>query len=152
MTTTPITQFRGEWACFSNFFPAKVMYEGEWYRTVEHAFQAAKSMDPLARTRLQLAQTPQAAKALGRMLTLRSDWEDVKRVVMGELVTYKFMAYQDLRQVLIASAPRVLQEGNSWGDRFWGIDLATGKGENHLGRILMTLRDRLVLSKELQTP
>ena len=33
-----------------------------------------------------------------------------------------------------------LIEGNTWHDTFWGVDLKTGEGENHLGKILMALR------------
>jgi hypothetical protein len=36
-----------------------------------------------------------------------------------------------------------LVEGNRWGDQFWGVDLRTGLGENHLGKILMKVRDEL---------
>lgn len=31
-------------------------------------------------------------------------------------------------------------EGNTWHDVYWGVDLCTGEGENHLGKILMTQR------------
>ena len=31
-------------------------------------------------------------------------------------------------------------EGNYWHDVYWGMDLKTREGENHLGEILMTLR------------
>lgn len=34
-----------------------------------------------------------------------------------------------------------LVEGNSFGDTFWGVDARTGKGENHLGKILMKVRE-----------
>ncbi len=37
----------------------------------------------------------------------------------------------------------LLQEGNRWGDTFWGVDLRTGKGENKLGKILMRVRKEL---------
>ena len=31
-------------------------------------------------------------------------------------------------------------EGNTWHDVYWGVDLCTGEGENHLGKILMAQR------------
>ena len=37
----------------------------------------------------------------------------------------------------------VLEEGNTWHDTFWGVDAKTGEGLNHLGRILMKVRDEL---------
>jgi predicted NAD-dependent protein-ADP-ribosyltransferase YbiA (DUF1768 family) len=41
-------------------------------------------------------------------------------------------------------------EGNSWGDSFWGVSLDTGMGTNHLGRILMDIRDQLYKEKVLE--
>jgi predicted NAD-dependent protein-ADP-ribosyltransferase YbiA (DUF1768 family) len=32
-------------------------------------------------------------------------------------------------------------EWNNWGDRYWGVDVRDKKGENHLGKILMKIRD-----------
>ncbi len=34
-------------------------------------------------------------------------------------------------------------EGNHWGDTCWGVDNRTGQGENHLGKILMQVREEL---------
>ena len=33
-------------------------------------------------------------------------------------------------------------EGNTWGDVFWGV--CNGIGENHLGNILMDVRDEII--------
>ena len=48
-----------------------------------------------------------------------------------------------LAAALLATGDAVLQQGNTWGDRYWGKDLRTGEGENHLGRLLMERRDLL---------
>ena len=34
-----------------------------------------------------------------------------------------------------------LVEDNWWGDKFWGV--CNGEGENHLGKLLMKIRDEL---------
>jgi predicted NAD-dependent protein-ADP-ribosyltransferase YbiA (DUF1768 family) len=34
-----------------------------------------------------------------------------------------------------------LIEGNWWGDTYWGV--CNGVGENHLGKLLMKIRDYL---------
>lgn len=41
-----ISEFKGESRFLSNFFAVPIMYEGVEYPSVEHAFQAAKSLDP----------------------------------------------------------------------------------------------------------
>ena len=43
-----------------------------------------------------------------------------------------------LRKMLDATKPRELIEGNVWKDSFWGV--YNGKGENHLGKLLMLIR------------
>ena len=44
--------------------------------------------------------------------------------------------------MLLDTGGAVLIEGNTWNDTFWGA--CNGKGLNHLGRILMTLRHDLL--------
>jgi len=42
---------------------------------------------------------------------------------------------------LLATGDQELIEGNTWGDRFWGV--CDGEGQNQLGRLLMELRNEL---------
>lgn len=42
---------------------------------------------------------------------------------------------------LLATGSAELIEGNVWNDTFWGV--CRGRGQNHLGRILMEVRDGL---------
>src|SRR6185369_8674281 len=44
--STKILEFQGDNRFLSNFFPAEVIYEGITYPTAEHAYQAAKTLDP----------------------------------------------------------------------------------------------------------
>ena len=61
---------------------------------------------------------------------------------MKDIVREKFKQNDDLmRMLLIDTGNEELVEGNYWGDSFWGVDLKTNEGENHLGIILMELRD-----------
>jgi predicted NAD-dependent protein-ADP-ribosyltransferase YbiA (DUF1768 family) len=62
---------------------------------------------------------------------------------MRELVGTKFRDNFILRRQLILTGNEQLIEGNNWGDTFWGVDLRTGKGDNHLGKILMQIREVL---------
>jgi predicted NAD-dependent protein-ADP-ribosyltransferase YbiA (DUF1768 family) len=43
--------------------------------------------------------------------------------------------------MLIDTGDQELIEGNWWGDVIWGV--CNGKGENHLGKILMEVRKEL---------
>ena len=125
----------------SNFYePAVVLYEGEEYPTTEHAFQAAKTLDVRERQEIQEAPTPGRAKKLGRKATLRFDWDEIKIDVMLDLVRQKFQNW-GLQQKLLSTGDVHLEEGNTWGDEFWGT--CDGKGHNHLGKILMRVRDEV---------
>lgn len=122
----------------SNFFMAPVTYEGILYPSTEHAFQAAKSLDPKVRQRVANLPTPGQAKRAGRQISIRPDWEQVKYDVMSEIVLEKFLTHSDLRQKLIDTGDEELVEGNTWGDQYWGV--CNGVGLNNLGKILMQVR------------
>ena len=134
----PITAFVGPYRFLSNFWPCRVTLDGETYPTVEHAYQAAKTLEPRRRHLIRVAPTPGHATRAGRALSLRPDWHAIKYAVMLALLVEKF-ADPDLRRQLLATAPRRLVEGNHWGDTHWGV--YRGRGDNHLGRLLMVVRD-----------
>ena len=132
-----VRQFTGDYAFLSNF------YTEPNGLSVEHRFQATKSLDPRVRDEVLLARTPGAAKRLGSkrgIVTPRPDWEDIKLSVMRDLVAAKFRE-PELREKLLATGDAYLQEGNRWNDTYWGVSLQTGKGRNELGKILMAVRE-----------
>jgi N-glycosidase YbiA len=142
-----ITDFRGDYAFLSNFYAVPVEMDGAEYPTIEHAFQAAKTHDYDRRRALRMAETPSAAKRMGRRLKRRDDWFDVSLEIMETLVRQKFTHYPELRDKLLATGDAALIEGNNWNDRFYGAVWDSNQnawvGENHLGRILMKVRDEL---------
>lgn len=142
MTDGMIKEFRGKYRFLSNFFPCPVEMDRRLYRTVEHAYQAAKTILNEERSQIQACMNPGQAKKLGRKVTLSSNWEYVKVKVMADLVRQKF-SKEPFRTWLIATGAEEIQEGNTWGDSYWGINLRTGQGENMLGRILMMIREEL---------
>ena len=136
-----IDRFEGPHSFLSNFYPSEVRYEADVYPTVEHAFQAAKTLDASERARVRDAQSPALAKRLGRKVALRSDWERIKVDIMRQLLVQKFES-PELAEALRTTVGHDLIEGNTWNDRFWGV--CRGRGQNHLGRLLMEIRARLV--------
>lgn len=121
--------------------------EGATYPTIEHAFQAAKSLDFAERRVVKNAKTAGEAKRMGRKIKRRSDWFDVSLVIMEELVRQKFTRYPELKNKLLETGETTLIEGNNWNDRFYGCVYDTNRnewvGENHLGKILMKVREEL---------
>lgn len=135
-----IDSFRGEFGFLSNFYEATIYVEGMRYRSVEHAYQAFKTVDPWSRRLVREAKTPGEAKKLGKSVKLRPDWESVKVGLMRDFVRKKF-ENPFLQPLLLATGDAELIEGNTWNDTFWGV--CRGVGENWLGKILMEIRQEL---------
>jgi ribA/ribD-fused uncharacterized protein len=130
---TSIDRFDGEYHFLSNFFPL-----GSLAVTSEHWFQAMKTTDFREQLLVLGQPTPGKAKRVGRKVSLRPDWDDIKVDVMSHCVVQKFMQHPELAALLEATGDAELIEGNIWNDTFWGV--CRGKGENNLGKILMEVR------------
>jgi hypothetical protein len=120
------------------------------YRTLEHAYQAAKFLDEAHRRRIQGTESPGATKHIARELRAaghrRPDWNDINLDLMYSLVLQKFTHHAQLQRWLLATEDAELIEGNYWHDNFYGIctcQRCGNRGENHLGRILTEVRTRL---------
>ena len=141
-----IVEFENEYAFLSNFYPSPFIHDGIEYPTVEHFFQAAKTLDIQKRKAIAAAKTPDLAKRMGRSVQLRSDWEKVKVYYMELGLRLKF-ANKDLAEKLLATGDEELIEGNWWCDQTWGScncpkHIRT-PGRNLLGILLMELRKEL---------
>ena len=86
-----ISAFVGRWEALSNWFPCLVHHQGVPYRSIEHAFQAAKAgQDAVAAEAIREAASPKLAHELGNKLPLPADWERTKRALMLKLLRDKF--------------------------------------------------------------
>lgn len=135
-----ITRFRGEYEFLSNMYPRVLYVNGEMYPSAEHAFQASKSLDKDVRLGMAVCRSAKEAKQAGRRLNLRSDWENVKVDVMYSILKAKFED-PELAQKLRDTGDEELIEGNTWGDKFWGV--CNGEGKNMLGNLLMKVRKEI---------
>lgn len=133
-----IRYFDGKYFFLSNFYCRPVEYNGFVFDNNEAAFQAAKCPYRMAEF---CGLNPSEAKRLGRRVHLRSDWEAIKDHVMYDVCMAKFTQNPDLAERLIQTGDALLEEGNTWGDKVWGV--CDGVGENRLGKILMRIRDEL---------
>lgn len=143
-----IAEFRGDNAFLSNMVRSQVKLDGVVYPTVEHAFQASKTMDPAERQKILAAEKAGEAKRLGGpkgVITKREGHDAEAEAVMKALLHQKFQ-HPRLREALLKTGERDLVEGNAWGDEVWG---ATRKpngdfvGHNRLGKLLMEVRQEI---------
>lgn len=140
-----IKNFEGEYAFLSNFYFSPMIIDNVVYTTNEHFFQAMKSLNPKERQAIVLAPTPGKAKRLGRKVSLRKDWEDIKEEIMLTGLRHKF-SNPELRKKLLATGNEELIEGTTWHDNYWGIcdcEACGGQGKNRLGKLLMQVREEL---------
>lgn len=135
--------FSGDYAFLSNFYRSPVSYDGRTWKTVEHAYQAAKTNIESEKEAIRNAELPNKAKRMGKSVTMRSDWDYVKVGVMEELLRLKF-DIPELEALLVATGNLPIVEGNYWGDTFWGVDINTGIGKNMLGKLLMMIREEKI--------
>lgn len=129
-----ITAFRGEYYFLSNFYLHTLDYDGLVYPSSENAYQASKTYPEYRYKFINLS--PGEAKYLGRRIAVREDFDRISS--MYAILQVKF-SDPVLLSKLIDTAPAILQEGNSWGDSYWGV--CAGVGDNHLGNLLMKIRD-----------
>lgn len=133
---------------FSNMFPLDrpFLYQNTEYKTSENFYQAMKL--PKDRTDLRAkiaAMNPYKAKKAIRdknNFQWRDSWNEEESLkVMEFILRVKFKEHTIWHTKLLMSEPFELVEWNNWGDTFWGKDIKTQQGENHLGKILMKIRN-----------
>ncbi len=135
-----IKGFQGQHRFLSNFYPCKIDFEGRTYWSSEAAYQASKSEDEETKEGFTTLNARQS-RTLGKEIQSRKDWDSIKLNVMYRILRAKF-SREPQRSHLLDTEDAYLEETNYWHDRFWGI--YNGEGLNHLGRLLMLVRDELV--------
>lgn len=148
-----IFRFVDEYAFLSNFYPVVIIFEGVRYSTLEHAFVASKTLDKQFRKKIAKLPAKDAglAKSMGGKCKLRPGWDEIKIRMMKDFLTQKFNQ-EPFRTQLLDTGDQELVEGNYWHDNFWG-DCICEKcdefipGENHLGKLLTEIREKLKGSK-----
>lgn len=133
--------FRKEFAFLSNFYSSDITYNGEPFPTAEHAYQASKAVSKNDFQLIQSATSPAQAKKLARSISVRPNWNAIKRRVMREILEEKF-AIPHLREKLLQVQEPII-EHNKHGDTYWGV--CGGVGENHLGKILTRIRNEIIV-------
>lgn len=148
-----LMQFRGEFDFLSNFYIQPIFWSGREWATAEHAYQAAKTLNPEEIEQIASASTPGKAKRLGRVkedggiVTLRSDWKEVRVGIMHSILEAKF-SVPELKTKLLGTDGLKLVEGNYWHDNFFGscyCQRCGYNGKNKLGELLMQIRADKIL-------
>ncbi len=140
-----ISGFFGDYRFLSNFYPLEngVFLNELCFPSVENAYQAAKWPEH-ERTKF-INISAGESKKLGKQAPNfnGAKWNKKKYDIMAELVRQKFTNNHILKQKLLLTDGFVLEEANSWGDTYWGVN-EKRYGINALGEILMNVRSNLI--------
>lgn len=141
-----IRGFQKEFRFLSNFWPVPIIYYTKnltrlIFPTVEHFYQARKTMDISIQSKISNLPTPGEAKRFAKTIKQSQSFPNDKVGIMWEGVWQKFSSYPNLKEKLIATGNAEIIEENTWGDTFWGV--CNGTGKNMLGNILMDIREKL---------
>ncbi len=142
-----IKGFFGDYRFLSNFHICDIWYDGLLYTSTESAYQASK-LSANKREEFTLM-SPSKAMREGRLRHLESDKAEwlTRRVDVMNAVLFEKFKNLELRQLLLSTGNKYLEETNWWGDIFYGCN-EKGEGVNMLGMLLMNLRKHY---KELES-
>ena len=141
MSTCEINSFKGEYKWLSNMLICTFRYRGVAWKSVEHFYQAMKTIDVKERESIRCVYSPYEAKKMGKGITIRADFADLKISIMREGIKAKFTQNKALGKLLVDTGDIKIVEGNYWNDTYWGV--CRGVGQNNLGILLMELRGEL---------
>ena len=168
-----IIKFSGEHYFLDNFYKCPVTYDGITYKSSEAAFQAQKAPKEDRHLFAECDRPADVKKLGGKNGPYRMEpdspelisWQKRSPKVMEEVVRAKFNQNPDLAEKLISTGDLHLVEGNNHDDNLYGIQLKRVPGtrkkllvdedgcyilsreenehNNHLGKILMKIREEL---------
>ncbi|CAE8646104.1 unnamed protein product, partial [Polarella glacialis] len=123
-------------------------WNGVVYRSARHAQLAAQFPDAVDSLQGPAAATVEEAKKLVVGEDEAKDWSDSRLKVMEKILRDKFRRSDDFRKKLQDTGTRELLWENP-EDTFWGVAKG-GRGQNHLGRLLMEIRAALQDNTEFE--
>lgn len=131
----------GEYAAFSNFYPARFELDGMKWACSEQAFMYFKSDDPDYQKKVRKTPDPFEVKALGRTATLKPNWDGIKYNIMVRVLEAKFGQNPELKELLLSTGERPIHE--DCRDPWWGGGPNFPGGRDLLGKALKEVRKKL---------
>lgn len=137
-TDLAVKGFFREYRWLSNFHDVPIMWMNMEFKSTEAAYQASKCLS-IDGAKYFTILSGKEAKKESRNIIVRPNWNLIKLDIMAQLVFQKFLNDIKLREKLVDTWPKYLEETNYWNDTFWGV--CNGIGENNLGKLLMSTRE-----------
>lgn len=140
------------YVCLLNDYPCDIVYQGLHFNCVTSAYEAQKAKSEIKKlfyTHLDATQSLQLSK-INNLSDNRIQLNSTHIDIMHELLKDKFSNNKDCLSKLLFTKSNILVYNNSWHDNFWGIcscENCSDKNYNHLGRLLMSIRDEYLLNE-----
>ena len=133
--------YKGRWVhnWFSNMILVDILIDGEIYKSVENYYQSQKMTNEKDRLYI-MSLTPEQSKTKAKKLVIRSDWQSYKFIVMKIALIEKFNIEKWKQKLLETNNDKII-EWNNWNDKEWGVSIKDCVGHNHLGMMLMEIRE-----------
>jgi len=137
-----IWRFEGEHSFLSNRYKASVELDGFVFKTADAAFWALSCANEEDR-RIIASSRPENAHRIAGLYPRVQGWVASQIAIMERIIRAKFSQHEILAEKLRATGRARLVWTNTVPDTFWGEDRYACVGENHLGQILMKVREEL---------
>ncbi|CDI84286.1 RNA recognition motif-containing protein, putative [Eimeria acervulina] len=144
---TRIDSFTGEFKFLSLDYPSLIFFQGRFFPSARHALLAAKH--PTAVEELACIEDMKELKQIAKTKQEDPDWPRYRLKWMELIQRDKFRRNADLREKLKQTGGRDIVWINT-GDAYFG-QTRLNKGQNHLGRILMEIRQNIIDDTELES-
>lgn len=146
-----ISRFSGPTRFLSNFYavPHRIRIDDHEVPTVEHGYQMAKTSKDHWKTLMSFtARACGEMKRAAKSMKQHPRWTpEVAMNTMRSLLRQKFRRGTVLARKLVSTGNTLIIEGNYWHDNYWGDcscdRCAKTEGMNHMGRLLMEIRNEL---------
>lgn len=120
-----------------------IVLEDHNWTTCEHYVQASIVRAPADADIIDKFASGEQAVAYTKPWYRRKvkDYKKLAPTLMTRACYTKVQMYEEVREALLATEDKLIVEGSQY-DYFWGIG-RDQRGENHLGKVWMNIRDKL---------
>lgn len=131
--------FRDKKFFLSNMYPAPILFNGVNYSCSESAYRGEKCLYEKDKVKVSNMNGFEAKRFI-KTAPKKELLSEEKIKLMYEILCVKFNSHKDLLFKLSEIPDEELVEYNSWGDKFWGVDIESKEGKNILGKLLQKIK------------
>lgn len=137
---TAILGLFGKYRPLSNFHTEDILVDRLLFKCSEAAYMAQKTLVLEEKTALT-QMLGLEAKRYGQIISIVPNWNEIRYERMYTVILAKFTQCEYLKELLLSTGDKYIEETNWWKDTYWGV--CDRHGQNNLGRILMAVRGKL---------